>query len=110
MSIPGNDGPYRDKVDEIMAEKAKTEDHRARTNGARIFDSLVLSNIELVKAMKAAMKAGTVFLLIFATIATVMMTTAIIMLRQGQADTRALISAIQSQQKNCTNSSTTRKD
>lgn len=98
MSMPGNDGPYRNEVDKIMAGKAKVEDTRESTNGAKIFDSLVSTNVELVKAMKAGMKAGVALLVIFAMIAGVLMTSAIVVLRAGQADTRELIAAIRMQQ------------
>ena len=93
-SIPGNDGPYRDLVDEIMVSKTKTEDHRPVTSSARIFDSLVDSNLELVKTMKAGMKAGIIFIAAFAIIASAMMTTAIFIVQATQADTRDLITAI----------------
>lgn len=107
MKQPTNDGPYRDDVDAAMKRKSDHRekiDHREPTNSAKIFDTLVTSNVELVKTMRAGMKAGLVFLVIFTVVAMSMMTTAMILLRSGQEETRSLISALT--KKNCVDPST----
>ncbi|MDQ2668024.1 MAG: hypothetical protein M3Z05_18780 [Gemmatimonadota bacterium] len=80
---------------------AKVVDQRDRKNNARIFDTLVASNVALVRTLKVS-----VYLMLgFGLIATIMTAFSAIILKQGQAETRALILSTFATQ-NCVTSAT----
>lgn len=83
----------------------KFQDEKAHMSKAHIFDTLVETNVALVKALKT-----TIFVMVaFGFIATMMTGFSAIILRMGQQETRELILAIS--RKECFDGKTsTRKD
>ncbi len=66
------------------------EASRARSSGARAFDTLVTSNLQLVKTLRAAI----LVMAVCGLLATAMTVLSAITLRAGQAETRELIVAL----------------
>lgn len=87
--VPYRDGPLKQESHPSMRINDE-EEARAKTSGARAFDTLVTSNLQLVKTLRAAI----LVMAVCGLLATAMTVLSAVTLRMGQAETRELIVAL----------------